>query len=337
MRAKFERTLQANGKDKDQANDDAKSFVTSPYPLNKQNKAPAPVAVVHGMDDCFGSFADVQIADVLRLGYGQRPAALAGSIASNETETGGGEGEEEDASMIPMLPYYTNPATSEYWSRKASLTCRARDETREELAEVNKPVTITDLQAALKNPKVASKISAATLQAKNEFLVVVNQFLASFEALRYSPVNDLYYTGGEFKLRLVLLSFVVRGATIQMVLPAFPCKSPNAVSKVLGKLPDRGEELALLRLEAFCQEVSSYYPPGCEVVIMTDGKVFADLIGAEVLLSFCSFLTSFFCFVYGSVSLCLFSEVYVHCFSPPFSLTGQHRARVLGCFAGAHR
>jgi pyoverdine/dityrosine biosynthesis protein Dit1 len=47
----------------------------------------------------------------------------------------------------------------------------------------------------------------------------------------------------------------------------------------LGSFPDRGEELSLLRLQSFCERVKQFYAPGCEVVLVTDGIVFADLIG----------------------------------------------------------
>ena len=44
-------------------------------------------------------------------------------------------------------------------------------------------------------------------------------------------------------------------------------------------MPDRGEEISLLRLEEFSKAVSQVYAPGCKVVVMSDGRVFADLVG----------------------------------------------------------
>ncbi|CAM5999994.1 unnamed protein product [Sphagnum balticum] len=44
------------------------------------------------------------------------------------------------------------------------------------------------------------------------------------------------------------------GKPLHMVLPAFPFKSPNNIDKVLGTLPDLGEEFALERLEGIPEE-----------------------------------------------------------------------------------
>lgn len=87
---------------------------------------------------------------------------------------------------------------------------------------------------------------------------------------------------------------------IRCCLPAFPCKSPNKVKKTLGILPDMGEEvcfsfhfhtvkqenfkkcyfqLALGRLNRFCERVNSFYKPGCTILVMSDGRgVFLNYI-----------------------------------------------------------
>ncbi|MEU9122642.1 isocyanide synthase family protein [Streptomyces sp. NPDC048506] len=71
---------------------------------------------------------------------------------------------------------------------------------------------------------------------------------------------------------------VAAGAPILFTLPGFPCKSPNP-AKVLGRLPDEGERLALRFLDALCARVAAVHPPGARVVICSDGHVFSDLIG----------------------------------------------------------
>jgi pyoverdine/dityrosine biosynthesis protein Dit1/MFS family permease len=108
---------------------------------------------------------------------------------------------------------------------------------------------------------------------------VVGKFLRLFESIRFSPPNDQFEAVGKARFVRRLLSFVLPRKRIQMILPAFPCKSPNAVTKTLGTLPDMGEELALLRLDNFCEQVSKFYAPGCELLIMSDGRVFADCVG----------------------------------------------------------
>ncbi|GAU70173.1 pyoverdine biosynthesis protein PvdE [Streptomyces sp. NBRC 110611] len=71
---------------------------------------------------------------------------------------------------------------------------------------------------------------------------------------------------------------VAAGEPIVFTLPGFPCKSPNP-AKVLGRLPDEGERLALRFLDALCARIAAVHPPGARVVICSDGHVFSDLIG----------------------------------------------------------
>jgi pyoverdine/dityrosine biosynthesis protein Dit1 len=73
---------------------------------------------------------------------------------------------------------------------------------------------------------------------------------------------------------------VTAGEPVHFVLPAFPAKSASA-RKVLGKLPDRAEELALAYLENVCSQVRALYPPGARITICSDGRVFGDLVGVS--------------------------------------------------------
>jgi pyoverdine/dityrosine biosynthesis protein Dit1 len=63
-----------------------------------------------------------------------------------------------------------------------------------------------------------------------------------------------------------------------LVLPAFPAKAPNA-GKVLGPLPDTAEWLALQSLHSLLEELREAHPPGAQLVICSDGHVFADAVG----------------------------------------------------------
>jgi pyoverdine/dityrosine biosynthesis protein Dit1 len=75
-----------------------------------------------------------------------------------------------------------------------------------------------------------------------------------------------------------IAAFVLDGAPIVFTLPGFPCKSPNP-AKVLGHLPDQGERLSLIFLDALCTEIQRIYPPGARVIICSDGHIFGDLVG----------------------------------------------------------
>ncbi|WP_175919180.1 L-tyrosine/L-tryptophan isonitrile synthase family protein [Burkholderia pyrrocinia] len=71
---------------------------------------------------------------------------------------------------------------------------------------------------------------------------------------------------------------VTRGQPIRLTLPGFPLKSPDRRGRVLGMLPDRGEQLALGYLDAFCETVRRFYAPGCVVDLFSDGLTFFDLL-----------------------------------------------------------
>ena len=71
--------------------------------------------------------------------------------------------------------------------------------------------------------------------------------------------------------------FISQGLPVHLILPAFPAKSPNR-RKVLGPLPDLGEEIALTFLQSLCDDIRQVYAPGARISICADGRVFADLV-----------------------------------------------------------
>ncbi|KAI0522108.1 Pyoverdine/dityrosine biosynthesis protein-domain-containing protein [Xylaria bambusicola] len=74
---------------------------------------------------------------------------------------------------------------------------------------------------------------------------------------------------------------VAAGIPVRILLPAFPFKQ-DSDSVVLGPLPDLGEELALARLQGLCDDISTVYETGAEVLICSDGLVYHDLMGVSV-------------------------------------------------------
>ncbi|MFJ6748169.1 MULTISPECIES: L-tyrosine/L-tryptophan isonitrile synthase family protein [unclassified Streptomyces] len=74
--------------------------------------------------------------------------------------------------------------------------------------------------------------------------------------------------------------FIEREEPLHFVVPAFPAKSPNQ-SKVLGALPDLGEQVALGFLQSMCDYVAHFYSPGARVTICSDGHVFGDVVGVS--------------------------------------------------------
>lgn len=110
---------------------------------------------------------------------------------------------------------------------------------------------------------------------------VISQFIKGFRTLLAITKDDSFEPHGKTFLTEQLNYFIQNSRPIEMILPGFPCKSPNTGSKVFGYLPDRGEEIALTTLDNFCEQVRKFYPPGCKLSIFSDGTTFSDLIGVS--------------------------------------------------------
>lgn len=101
--------------------------------------------------------------------------------------------------------------------------------------------------------------------------LVTNLFV---DNLKYNVEADQWGVG-ESVFRKSVDFFTSKWIPIEAVLLAFPCKSSNK-EKVAGKLPDKGEELALRRMIEFSKKVKEVYPPGFIFWIVSDGHVFSD-------------------------------------------------------------
>lgn len=96
--------------------------------------------------------------------------------------------------------------------------------------------------------------------------------------LMHRTARDAFDDLGRPLFEAKVRHWVERGDPVQMVLPAFPFKSRNHVSKTIGDLPDKGEELALRNLHNYCESASRLYSPGVQLIIVSDGRVYADLL-----------------------------------------------------------
>ncbi|KAF7596209.1 hypothetical protein BBP40_002741 [Aspergillus hancockii] len=109
----------------------------------------------------------------------------------------------------------------------------------------------------------------------------VERITALFDTeLRYRALNDQWEVQGREHFSTKVRFFVSHNLKLQLCLPAFPCKSSNP-DKVLGVGPDKGEEIALRRLQNFVQKIENIYPPGARILIVSDGHVFSDCIGVD--------------------------------------------------------
>ena len=119
------------------------------------------------------------------------------------------------------------------------------------------------------NPYSKEKPRNKTIKEISEDVVCV------LERYRLPHHSDVSKTWGAKKKFLVQVEkFVSNNEAVCMVLPAFPFKSPNKKTKVLGDLPDKGEEIALQHLDGLCKAIQDVYPGGAKVFIVSDGLMY---------------------------------------------------------------
>jgi pyoverdine/dityrosine biosynthesis protein Dit1/AcrR family transcriptional regulator len=107
---------------------------------------------------------------------------------------------------------------------------------------------------------------------------VAKLLLLHRKVLRTGPDDKIAPDETSIALQLPKLHyFISQQQPIHLILPAFPAKSPNR-HKVLGALPDLGEEIALTFLQSLCDDIRQVYAPGARISICADGRVFADLV-----------------------------------------------------------
>lgn len=112
-------------------------------------------------------------------------------------------------------------------------------------------------------------------QSQKTKYIIANRILDVLERYRLRQRDGTSDRNEEGRKRFlpIVVKRVEAKEPIHMVLPAFPFKSPNNASKVLGTLPDKGEEIALAHLNGICESIKDVYEPGAEITIAPDGIV----------------------------------------------------------------
>lgn len=101
-----------------------------------------------------------------------------------------------------------------------------------------------------------------------------------FEGYRMQPTAiDEYESNGKQILSERIGLFVINNEPIKFAMLGLPFKSTNKRDKVLGDLPDLGEELTVKNFSAFNNDIKTVYKPGIEMLVASDGYVFNDLLG----------------------------------------------------------
>lgn len=107
----------------------------------------------------------------------------------------------------------------------------------------------------------------------------ITNILHEFEQFRMPATQiDQYESGGKLKIAKQICGYVKSNQPIEFVMLGYPMKSPNARDKVLGVLPDLGEQLSMQNFAKFNHQVKQHYAPGINLTIISDGYVFSDVV-----------------------------------------------------------
>lgn len=100
-----------------------------------------------------------------------------------------------------------------------------------------------------------------------------------FASYLLTTPEDAFEDEGRAALERKLARFINTSRPIEIILPGFPCKSPNVGSKCFGSQPDFGDVMALKRLDSLGQKINALYAGGCVLTVLSDGRTFNDILG----------------------------------------------------------
>lgn len=92
---------------------------------------------------------------------------------------------------------------------------------------------------------------------------------------------DEYEAVGKEVLRKKLDSYTDTNRVVSFYMLGYPMKSPNDKMKVLGKLPDMGEEVSFKNFQDFEMRVKEVYKPGININLISDGFAFSDVLDIQ--------------------------------------------------------
>lgn len=115
---------------------------------------------------------------------------------------------------------------------------------------------------------IQMSLSTSDIQIATQVLNIIKRYALPQSHDSEKAVNE------DTKFLDQISAKVAEARPISMCLPAFPFKSPNRTSKVLGRLPDKAEEFALAHLNGMCCAIEKIYSPGARLMIISDGLVY---------------------------------------------------------------
>lgn len=108
---------------------------------------------------------------------------------------------------------------------------------------------------------------------------LTQQILNVFEGYRMQPLlTDQYESAGKPILANAIEKFTSANQPVRFAMLGLPFKSTNQRDKVLGQLPDLGEELTIKNFETFNAHVKQVYAPGIHMIVASDGYMFNDIL-----------------------------------------------------------
>lgn len=111
---------------------------------------------------------------------------------------------------------------------------------------------------------------------------ITQTILNIFDGYRMQPTSiDEYETTGKPILASQIEYHIANNQPISFAMLGLPFKSINHTDKVLGSLPDLGEELTVKNFEAFNAEIQKHYANGIRIYVASDGYAFNDILGVS--------------------------------------------------------
>lgn len=127
----------------------------------------------------------------------------------------------------------------------------------------------TELPLMSSAASFSAAVDPPTIETASKVLAIIDRY-----SLGKSHDAPEKAKEGALKFLALIYRHIKSGDAVPLCLPAFPFKSPNSLAKVLGKLPDRAEELALAHMNGLCLAIQDVYPPGARLTIISDGLVY---------------------------------------------------------------
>lgn len=174
------------------------------------------------------------------------------------------------------------PVLKTHGLRPQTLTISAPEQ--KEILDQYEPIDGVTLLLLQQNEAAAFRYKHGIAVVEGEVIypksIVVEEVLKAFEGFRLPPtIIDQYDITGRQKLYERVKEFVNVNLPIKFSMLGYPFKSKNTRDKVLGSLPDLGEEKSLEHFSVINERIKQVYMPGAEFAIISDGYIFSDVWG----------------------------------------------------------